>query len=326
MRDSFRQNLTISIERGDNMEEDSFTLKVNFKGKTLEVEVESTTSIEELQFRLAEQTQVLPARQKLMGVKVKLRDDMTMTEAKINAKSKLQLLGTPEADVFTFDESAVEAIEDDYEMAQLPPDKLEVNLKKLEQRVKNVDVEELTPQVHSRLLILDVDYTFFDHRTPNESIAPLTRPGLHDFLERANKEFDIVVWSATGYKWVFLKCKEMGLLDNPRFKIRFLLSERPMFTLEIESRGKLRCVRCKPLAFIWAKYPEYKPEKSIMFDDVRHNFAMNPLNGLIIKPFRNGPSNRDDDELARLGHLLEAIKDHPDFRQLDLKHWSKYLR
>eukprot|EP00976_Prorocentrum_cordatum_P070772 1180061-Prorocentrum_minimum.AAC.1 len=34
---------------------------------------------------------------------------------------------------------------------------------------------------------------------------------------------------------------------------------------------------CKPLAFIWEKFPEFYSEKNtIMFDDLRRNFVMNP--------------------------------------------------
>ncbi len=167
------------------------------------------------------------------------------------------------------------------------------NVKKLQVRVDKVEVEELSPAVHDRLLVLDVDYTLFDHITPCENIAPLTRPFLHDFLETANRHYDIVIWSATSLKWVFLKCKQMGLLDNPRFKLRFLLCESAMFTVESQVRGKLRVCRVKPLEFIWRRFPAYTPERTIMFDDVRHNFLMNPRNGLVIRPFRNGPASQD---------------------------------
>ncbi len=86
-------------------------------------------------------------------------------------------------------------------------------------------MEELNPKQHDNLLVLDIDYTLYDHLTPSEQVFPLMRPFIIEFLTAANKSFDIVIWSATSYKWVFLKCKEMGLLSNDAFKIRFLLSE-----------------------------------------------------------------------------------------------------
>jgi ubiquitin-like domain-containing CTD phosphatase 1 len=214
------------------------------------------------------------------------------------------------------------------DMDDLPLHEMEVHLKKLEQRVKSADIEELSPHVHKRLLVLDIDYTLFDHRTPCEEIGPLTRPFLHEFLTAANKNYDIVIWSATSYKWVFLKCKEMGLLESDQFKIRFILSEKPMFTVEADGKeGKSRVVRVKPLPFIWKLYPEqYSSKNTIMFDDVRHNFLFNKKNGLRIKAFRNGPSSRDDTELLRLKEFLDIIKDVDDITTLDLKNWSNYLK
>ena len=85
---------------------------------------------------------------------------------------------------------------------------------------------------------------------------------------------------------MFFKTEQgMGLLENEHFKVRFILSEAPMFTVEARSRGKTRVCRVKPLQFIWKRFPEYTPQKTVMFDDVRHNFLLNPRNGLVIRPF-----------------------------------------
>ena len=40
-----------------------------------------------------------------------------------------------------------------------------------------------------KLLVLDIDYTLFDHRTPAETGAELMRPYLHDFLASAYEVF-----------------------------------------------------------------------------------------------------------------------------------------
>jgi ubiquitin-like domain-containing CTD phosphatase 1 len=90
-------------------------------------------------------------------------------------------------------------------------------------------------------------------------------------------------------------------------------------------RGKMRVCRVKPLEFIWRRYPAYAPERTIMFDDVRHNFLCNPRNGLVIRPFRNGPSSRTDNELQRLARFLDHIAEHPDVRTIDLKRWERLL-
>lgn len=43
---------------------------------------------------------------------------------------------------------------------------------------------------------------------------------------------------------------------------------------------------CKPLPVLWAKIPEYTADNTIMFDDLRRNYAFNPQNGLVIRPYR----------------------------------------
>ncbi len=91
-----------------------------------------------------------------------------------------------------------------------------------------------------------------------------------------------------------------------------------MFNVQGMVRGKMRVVRVKPLEFIWKRF-DYKPEKTIMFDDVKHNFLCNPKNGLVIRPFRNAFQSRDDIELQRLSVFLQIIAGHDDFRKLDLK-------
>ena len=72
-----------------------------------------------------------------------------------------------------------------------------------------------------RLLVLDIDYTLFDHRSPAENPLELMRPCkctstklcfsvsrlevschnsfavLHEFLAAAYAEYDIMIWSAT---------------------------------------------------------------------------------------------------------------------------------
>lgn len=53
---------------------------------------------------------------------------------------------------------------------------------------------------------------------------------------------------------------------------------------------------CKPLAFLWGKFPEfYNEDNTIMFDDLRRNFVYNKQNGLVIRPFRNAHRTRPTD-------------------------------
>jgi hypothetical protein len=61
-----------------------------------------------------------------------------------------------------------------------------------------------------KCLVLDIDYTLFDLNSSAERPDELARPYLHEFLSSAYQHYDIVIWSATGMKWVEVKMKVRG--------------------------------------------------------------------------------------------------------------------
>ena len=77
--------------------------------------------------------------------------------------------------------------------------------------------------------------------------------------------------------------KLLGCSNNPNYKLAMYLDSRAMISVETEKYG---LVDVKPLGVIWGKYPQYTKDNTIMFDDLRRNFLMNPQNGLKIRPFR----------------------------------------
>ena len=44
-------------------------------------------------------------------------------------------------------------------------------------------------------------------------------------------------------------------------------------------------LQTKPLGVIWGKFEEYSSKNTIMFDDLRRNFLMNPQNGLKVNMY-----------------------------------------
>lgn len=54
-------------------------------------------------------------------------------------------------------------------------------------------------------------------------------------------------------KWVELKMGQLGVLENPNYKITALLDHLAMITVQSDSRG---IFDCKPLGLIWAQFPE----------------------------------------------------------------------
>lgn len=169
-----------------------------------------------------------------------------------------------------------------------------------------------------------MDYTLFDHKSCAESGQELMRPYLHEFLTSAYEDYDIVIWSATSMKWIDAKMKELGVTDNPNYKITFMLDSAAMITVHTPKRG---VVEVKPLGVIWGKYEEfYNRRNTIMFDDIGRNFLMNPQNGLKIRPFMKAHLNREKDrELYKLSQYLKEIAKLDDFSGLNHKHWERYL-
>lgn len=200
----------------------------------------------------------------------------------------------------------------------------EVYLTKINKRVREYEINELNPaREGKKLLVLDIDYTLFDHRSAAETGAELMRPFLHEFLESAYEDYDIVIWSATSMKWIVEKMRLLGVSSHSNYKIWFHLDSSAMITVHCPKRG---IVEVKPLGVIWGKYSQYSSKNTIMFDDIRRNFLMNPKSGLRIKPFANAHLSRDKDkELLKLKDYLKKIaRNASDFNTLNHRKWESY--
>lgn len=86
--------------------------------------------------------------------------------------------------------------------------------------------------------------------------------------------------------------------------------------------------KVKPLGVIWGKFPEnYSKRNTIMFDDIRRNFLMNPKNGLKIRPFREAHLNWEmDKELLHLSVYIYEIAKFEDFSKLNHRNWEKFIK
>lgn len=86
--------------------------------------------------------------------------------------------------------------------------------------------------------------------------------------------------------------------------------------------------KVKPLGVIWGKFPNsYNKHNTIMFDDIRRNFLMNPKNGLKIRPFREAHLNWEmDKELLHLAEYLDEIAKLDDFAKLNHRNWEKFIK
>ncbi|XP_010910989.3 ubiquitin-like domain-containing CTD phosphatase [Elaeis guineensis] len=311
----------------DGVEE--MTLTVRWSGKEYTVRVCGDDSVAELKRRICEATTVLPKRQKLLYPKLaaKLNDDsILLSQLNLKPSVKMTMIGTVEDDIIIDQVDSPEII-DDFEIGQdevIDIKDKDVNKQKLRRRISHYKIKLLNPcREGKKLLVLDIDYTLFDHKSSAENPLELMRPYLHEFLTAIYAEYDIIIWSATSMKWVELKMGQLGVLNNPNYKITALLDHLAMITVQSDSHGTFDC---KPLGLIWAQFPEfYNSKNTIMFDDLRRNFVMNPQNGLTIKPFKRAHLNRSSDqELVKLTQYLLAIADLPDLSQLDHRYWELY--
>ena len=200
----------------------------------------------------------------------------------------------------------------------------EIYLAKVNKRIKDYQIAELNPpREGKKLLVLDIDYTLFDRRSSAENGAELMRPYLHEFLTSAYENYEIVIWSATSMKWIAEKMKLLGVSTHSDYKIWFYLDSNAMITVQCPKKG---VVEVKPLGVIWGKYEEYSSKNTIMFDDLRRNFMMNPKSGLRIRPFAEAHLNRHKDkELLKLTKYLKDIAENcDDFNDLNHRKWESY--
>lgn len=70
---------------------------------------------------------------------------------------------------------------------------------------------------------------------------------------------------------------QLGVLNNPNYKITALLDHMAMITVQSDSRGMLDC---KPLGLIWAQFPEVS--------QLDHILLLILLSSLILTCFPDG--------------------------------------
>ncbi|KAL4231793.1 Ubiquitin-like domain-containing CTD phosphatase 1 [Mactra antiquata] len=309
-----------------------FSVCIKWGGKDYNITglIDSQTVLD-LKKCIQAETGVQTDRQKLIGLKVRGKapsDDVVLSEIKhLKPGTKIMMIGSREEDITKIMEQPSdipEVINDfDIEEEEIAIENREEFLNKIDKRVKEYKIEILNePRKNKKLLVLDIDYTLFDHRSVAETANELIRPFLHEFLTSAYDDYDIVIWSATGMKWIEVKMKELGVSSHPAYRLCFMMDNLAMISVHIPKYG---VIDVKPLGVIWGKYPHWGPHNTIMFDDIRRNFIMNPQTGLKIRPFRQAHFNRDKDrELLRLSKYLKEISTLNDFSVLNHRKWEKY--
>lgn len=309
-------------------------LIIKWSGSEYPIEgLSPSDSVLDLKNLICKVTGVLPHRQKLLGLKLKGKpatDDAVFRDLNVKPGAKIMMMGTKEETI----EEAVKPPEelpevvDDFDVGDdeevVAAKDCAIFQDKIAKRVKEYSIKKChPPRPGKKLLVLDIDYTIFDHRSVGETGRDLMRPYLHYFLEAAYADYDIAIWSATSMKWIEAKLQELSLENSDKFKISFVLDSGAMITIDSPKYG---VIEVKPLGVVWGQYEEYDESNTIMFDDMRRNFLMNPQNGLKIRPFRQAHLNRDkDQELFFLAVYLKHLAGFDDLTSFDHRAWEKCI-
>lgn len=72
-------------------------------------------------------------------------------------------------------------------------------------------------------------------------------------------------------KWVELKMGQLGVLNNPDYKITALMDHFAMITVQSDSRGVFNC---KPLGLIWAQFSEVLHKNSFVLVYLVYKFMV----------------------------------------------------
>jgi ubiquitin-like domain-containing CTD phosphatase 1 len=312
--------------------------EISFSGERHALDVPQTYSVGDLKDEIEQLTTVRAEGQKLIGLPKAAEGDATLLIALTGLKrpQKIMLMGTRDADLAALQAAAAvgraAGVVDDLEdVGEDEPD-LDVHVNPayaalVEKRLgtfKPHVVAGFRPGAHC--LVLDIDYTLLDHRTTVSRPTDMARPFLHFFLRTAyHHGYDIVIWSATSLSWAQLKMRDLGVTSHPEYKIAGFMHRHAMITVEHPRYGR---VEVKPLGVLWGMFPEFtKPATTIMFDDLRRNFLMNPANGLKITACRDMPSIRGTDrELLHLACYLAAARRLPSLTGLRHSRWRDFLR
>lgn len=310
-----------------------------WNGKEFPIAVSPSDTINDLKHRLEELTRVQPKRQKLMGLSLKGKlppDDALISTLNVKPKHKFVMLGTVEEQINSVITAAADPsnVVDDFDYDYTPVGEEAAHdveaRKKLNKIIAKTQIQLIhEPRPQKKLLVLDLDYTILDCKKISEegvNLADYTRPYLQEFLTSCFREYDIVVWSQTHWRWVEIKLTEMGLLTSDSYHISFVMDRSTMFPIVSNHGGKKREHEVKALEIIWAKFPNWNKTNTIHVDDLSRNFALNPKNGLKIPAFKNALQTRETDRvLPRLAKYLTLIASNPDISSLDHNNWVQYL-
>ena len=146
------------------------------------------------------------------------------------------------------------------------------------------DGESFESAVPRGNIILDVDHTLcgyipfgFKENTVGNQLQPIPRPGLRKFLRFVFAHYERVsIWTAGTTEW-YRKVKSTVLEPN--------MPSGATFHFEKTRIDGEQLTTLKPLRKVYAVYPEYTAENTLIVDDNPNTFRENMQNAIHIPPF-----------------------------------------
>ena len=308
-------------------------ITVKWSGQKIDIsDLHGPTTLSQLKQVISTRTGVLPERQKLLGVRyppaVSDTGSLTLQELGVKNGAKLMMMGSREETIAAAQEVPAdlpEIINDfDIKYDDIPVDSRQEFLAKVSRRVKDYPIKILNePRPGKKLLVLDVDGTLFDNWSVGEKGSDLMRPYLHEFLTNLYPHYDLMIWSATSMKWIEAKLSLLGVSSScSSYKFVCYLDSGALISVQTPERG---LVNTKPLGVIWGKFDGvYTSSNTIMIDDCRQNFLMNPRNGLRVRCFRDAHTNQATDrELEELSRYLMRLVDVTSLEEVEHTGWRR---
>lgn len=136
-------------------------------------------------------------------------------------------------------------------------------------------------------LVLDLDETLVHYIDSQSQGKFLTRPYVHEFLEKMSKHFEIVIFTAaiqTYADWILNELDQHNYISHRLYR-NHTIPAGNYFIKDLKQLGR-------------------NLAKTIIVDNVSENFQLQNENGILIKSWYEDPN---DNALAELAPFLEAI-------------------
>jgi len=222
----------------DGANEVHVLITAKWKKQKYELLLPLHTTIRDIKGILFARTNVQPARQKIVGLKYGSSfppDDISLKDLDLSATSKprLMMIGNPDTDMHVdlMEGAGDDVVNDlDWDYNEMDGDHdprfQPQYIKKMQKYSDRLRINLINPpRPGKKLLVLDLDYTLFDMKSQAANFELLKRPFTDLFLAEAYKNYELVIWSQTSWKWLEIKLTELGILTNVNYRILFVLDK-----------------------------------------------------------------------------------------------------